>query len=208
VGDDDARETVIPFDRADQVVDPRRVDRIETGRRLVVEQHLGLERQRAREPYPLLHAPRQVARPHLFDPREAHAPERLRDPLPYLGIRHRGPSLLAQAIRDVLPDAERVEERRALKQIGDAPPHFVELALRHPRHVPAVEDDRALVGGEQADEHLQHDALAAPGRAEDRHRLAAMDRELEAAVNDLRPECLVDVLEDDERRGHAPLAYQ
>ena len=65
----------------------------------------------------------------VFDAGEADELERLRDARADFVFAHRVPELLAQAVRDVLADVERVEERGALEEIRDAPPHFDEVAL-------------------------------------------------------------------------------
>ncbi len=106
---------------------------IEAGRRLVVENHLGLERERAREADALLHAAGEIARAHRLDAGQPDELERLRDARADLVFTHRAPELLAQPVCDVLADVERVEQRRALKEIGDAAPHLDEVALVHLR---------------------------------------------------------------------------
>ena len=66
----------------------------------------------------------------------------------------------------------------------------VELLLVHLADVPSVEEDLAGVDRDEADEHLEHDALAAPGGAHHRDGLAAADLEVKVGVDDLRSEGL------------------
>ena len=188
-----------PLDAQDEVVDARRVDRVETRRRLVVEDDLGLESERAREADALLHAAREVARAHRLDARQADELERLVDARLDLFAGHLVPELLAQPVRHVLADVERVEQGRALEEVRDPAAHVGQLAVAHRHDVAPVEDDLARVGPEQADEHLEHDALAAARGAHDGDRLAATDVEVQARVDDLRAEALLDPVEADER---------
>src|SRR6516162_2135339 len=56
VGDHDDRRAEVGAQLEDQVVEQARAYRIESGRRLVEEQNVRIERHRAREPGALLHA--------------------------------------------------------------------------------------------------------------------------------------------------------
>ena len=89
----------------DEVVDARGVDGIEARRRLVVEDDLGLQGQRAGQADALLHAAREVARAHALDAGQPHQLERLLDAREDLLVGHLVPELLAQAVGDVLADA-------------------------------------------------------------------------------------------------------
>src|SRR5450631_3898090 len=62
MSDDDARYFEGPLDSLYEVVDARRVDRIQPRRRLVIEDDLRLQRQCARQADALLHAAGEVAR--------------------------------------------------------------------------------------------------------------------------------------------------
>ena len=62
-----------------------------------------------------------------------------------------------------------------------------------------MKQDRARVGLEQADQHLEHDALADARAADDGERLARVDIEVEPGVDDLWPEGLLDPPKADER---------
>jgi hypothetical protein len=54
------------------VVDTLGVDRIETRRRFIVQQHFRLNRDRSRKTDTLLHAAGKIRRTHLFDARKAY----------------------------------------------------------------------------------------------------------------------------------------
>ena len=81
VGDDDLRAAEVLLHANDQLVDDAGRDGIEAGRRLVVEDDLGLHRDGAREAHALAHASRQIRRPHVLDARQVHPREVLRDAL-------------------------------------------------------------------------------------------------------------------------------
>ena len=139
-----------------------------------------------------------------LDSRQPDELERLRDAPEDLVLAHLVPELLAQAVRDVLADVERVEERRTLEEVRDATPDLDEVALGDLRHVDVVEEDSPRVDREQADQHLEHDALADARRAHHRDDLAAFHLEREVGVDDLRTERLLDVAELDERPCRIP----
>src|SRR5256885_15599325 len=65
----------------DQRIDLLGDDRIEAGRRLVVEEHLGLERERASEGGALAHSSGQLRRHERFAPLEADDGEKVPDVL-------------------------------------------------------------------------------------------------------------------------------
>src|SRR5690606_2831075 len=120
VSDDHARDVELLLETHDQMVDAGRVDRVEARRGLVVEHHLGPHRNRPSEAHAFAHAPRQIGRAHLLDPRQADEAERPGHPLPALFDAHAVPKVLLETIRDVLADRERVEQRPALEEHGDA----------------------------------------------------------------------------------------
>ena len=127
----------------DEVVDPRGVDRVEARRRLVVEDDLRVEGERAREADALLHSAGEVRGAHVLDPGQTDELERLRDARLDLVLAHRLPVLLAEAVGDVLADGERVEEGGALEQVGDAAADVRVGAVGDVGDVLAVELDRA-----------------------------------------------------------------
>jgi hypothetical protein len=113
--------------------------------------------------------------------------------------------VLAQTVGDVLTDGDRIEERSPLEEHRDASAHERHALLGHRRDLVAVEGDRASVGVEQADEQLEHHALADARAAEDGDRLAGEDVEIETSVDELRPEGFLHPAEADERLGHVSL---
>jgi hypothetical protein len=110
--------------------------------------------------------------------------------------------LFAEAVRDVLLGVERVKECASLEQHRHAPTDRGILRLGHPRDLLAVEGDGAAVDLEQSDQHLEHDALALAGAADDRQYLALIHVEVQIPIHDLPPEGLLDPSKFDER--HRP----
>src|ERR1019366_1803405 len=111
----------------------------------------------------------------------------------------RVPELLAEAVGNVLGHVEGGEEGSALEQVRDAPADVRQLLVVHLDEVLTVEEDLARVGVDEADEHLEHDALAAAGRAHHGDGLAAPDLEVQARVDDLGAEALSHAVESNER---------
>src|ERR1041385_1455891 len=202
VRDDDARDAELLLEPGDEVVHPRRVDGIQARRGLVVQDDFGANGDRARQRDALLHAARQVCWPHQLDTRKAHELERPRHALVDLLLAHLVAEVLLEAVRDVVPHVERVEESAALEEHGDALPEHAELLGPHFRHFVAVELDRARVRLQEADEHLQHDAFADSGTADDRQRRTAGYLQIEAVVDDLRAKGFADAAEANERFRH------
>ena len=120
---------------------------IEAGGRLVVEDDLRLERDRARHADALAHAARELGgHQRLARPTRPTAVEALR-------ARARAIALLAPAhvladrVRDVLVDRQRVEQRGALEDHAEVAPHARPSSRSGSRrHVAAEHGDRARVG--------------------------------------------------------------
>ena len=150
--------------------------RVERAERLVHEQDVGLERERARQRHALPHAAGQLVHPGA---REAPTSRRARDILDArlaLAARH---AQLLHAEGDVVGDAQPGEERRVLEHdaaIGAGPAHAL-----------AADTHLALVGALEAGDEVEQRRLAAPRRADQADELAVVDGERHLA----------------QRRGHA-----
>src|SRR4051812_17624376 len=120
--------------------------RVEARSRLVEHHNLRAADECARDADPSAHAAREFNR-HLvdrvFEVDEAEHPTHL---LLDLFLRH---ALLVQAVRDVVVNRERVEERALLKDHADLLAYGHHLGLGVLRDVLAVHDDAARVGLEQ-----------------------------------------------------------
>src|SRR5258706_7491311 len=126
-----------------QLLDLLRRDRVQGGARLVEQDHLGLDGDRARDAQALLLAAREAERalvqavPHLVEETRAH--QALLDDL--VELRAHTHAVDARAVRHVLVD--RLRERvRLLEHHADAPAQREHVDLG-PEHVLVVEQDLA-----------------------------------------------------------------
>src|SRR3712207_5794478 len=74
--------------------------------------------------------------------------------------------VLAQRDGDVVEEVHRAEQRTVLEEHAEELPDLVELVLAGLHQVDVVDDDRALLGLEQADQRLEEDRLAGAGGPE------------------------------------------
>src|SRR5881392_3255687 len=177
----------------DQPVDHVGVDGIEPRGRLVVQEILGLPRDRPRDSHALLHPARQLGRQlgrHLG--REVHEPQAFEHAVlaELLVVIAR---LVGNAEPDVLGHAHRVEQRAVLEHVADLAAQRGQLLTPELGHVQPVHDHVARVGAQQAVDHLESHALPHPGGAEQRHRLAVLHLERHAVEHHVFDEPLVDV---------------
>ncbi len=105
--------------------------------------------------------------------------------------------VLAQREGDVVEQVLRAEQRAVLEQHPEQLADLVELALLDPGDVAAVDDDRAVLRLEQADERLEEDRLAGAGRAEQHGDLTRGQREGDVLPDRLAAEPLGEVLDLD-----------
>ena len=129
VRDDDGGAVEFLAQADDRVGDQVRDDRIEPGRRLVVQHELGAGYDRAREARSLEHAARKVAWHRVIGMSEADALERVFDR--FADLRVGAMRVLAQRQRDVLADRQAVEQRRELERERDRFADLVERAFGH-----------------------------------------------------------------------------
>ena len=134
--------------------------RVERAERLVEQQHLRLDRQRARERHPLPLPARQLRRVALAEAVELDQRQELGDLAAPLLLRHLAD---AEPEGDVRLDGHVLEERVALE-------HEAEAALlgRQARHVGVAEQHLAGVGLLEPGDHPQHRRLPRPRRPEQR----------------------------------------
>ena len=97
---------------------------------------------------------------------------------------------------DVLPDGQAVEERAALEEHAEVAEEGAPVDAGERL---AVDQDLALVVGEDAEDALQRHRLAGAGAADDDEALAGHDRERDAGEDLLVAEGLADVAELDAR---------
>ncbi|OLT20400.1 hypothetical protein BJF78_09935 [Pseudonocardia sp. CNS-139] len=156
-----------PDPRQLQVHPPPR-HRVQGAERLVEQQDVRFEGERAGDRDALAHAAGELARPRVLEAGEADEREQVADPLPvHRAARH------AERQRDVLPRRRPRQQRVLLER--DAEPVRADEVGR----AALLDGDRALGGLLQARDHAQHRRLAAARRAEQRDELAVPDREIE-----------------------------
>ena len=147
---------------------------IEVAERLVEQQHLGLEHQRAGDRHALLLAARQGRRRPVGEALHLDQAQRRHHALLDLGL---GDVAHAQGIGDVVehrhvrPDRVGLEHHAELAQVGRH-----EQAGRRIAHHAAADHDRAGVVALQARHHAQGRGLAAARRAQQGDELAVLDR--------------------------------
>ena len=102
--------------------------------------------------------------------------------------RHAAP--LDQAERDILPYAERIEQRAALEQHAEFAHQPVAGGAAQPDRLDAVDPDRAGIGPEQAEDALDQHRFAGAGAADDDEALAGAAGDIDAVEHALAPERL------------------
>src|SRR3954447_4790074 len=125
VRDDDRGHVQLRLQVDDHLVDLLRRDRIESGRRLVVEDHLRIEHDRSRQADALAHAAREIDRHQMLGVRQVHQLQPLAHRARDLVVAHL--RMLAQRKGDVLEDGHRIEQRAALEQHPELLPDAVQL---------------------------------------------------------------------------------
>ena len=163
---------------------------VEIAERLVEQQDLRADDQRAGQRHALLLAARELARKARGEGGQPHQLQRLGDALGALGRRH---ALHLEPERHVLGHRHVREERVALEH--DAEPALGRL---HRQKIAALQPDRARRRLDEAGDHLQGRGLAAARRAQQRHELALLDAERQAVDGLVRAEGLAEVFEGEE----------
>src|SRR6185436_11609606 len=193
VTDHDGREAELPMKPDDQMMDGVDEDRIEPGRRLVEEDHLGLGDQGPRDGDPLAHAARDLRRVLVVHLGEPDLGQRLPGPRHELALGV--PPALADREHDVLEHRRGVEECSALEHDPEALANPVEGPPLEAGHVLAVDEHTPAVGADQPEEVSQKHRLAAAGAPDDDHQLGGRDVEVDAAQDLLGPEALAEPLD-------------
>ena len=144
---------------------------VERAQRLVEQQHLRAQHQRAGQRDALLLATRELVRLARLVPVEPHQLQRLGDAALGLGLRAVEE---AQTERNVVRNRLVREQRVALEHGVDRP-----LLGRHTAHVGAVDAHRAVLDLLEAADQSQGGGLAATGRAEQREELTRLDHQID-----------------------------
>jgi len=173
VGDDDA-QALFPEPEHDLLkLDDRQG--VDAGERLVEKKELGPEGERPADlELPPLAAAQAVGGLPGQRQQAELVQEFVRDPLPLRAA-------VWKELQDelqVLPDSGLEEDRVLLGKIGD--PQAGPVRCRARGNVPAVEVDPAVLGSDQADDHLESRRLAGPVSSQEPDDFAGLDTDIDA----------------------------
>src|SRR5262249_36708150 len=150
--------------------------------------------------HPLLHAARQFGRAQHRDLGvKADRGELLHRDVARL--RPRDAPALDQPERDIFPDAQRIEQRRALEQHAELAHQLGPRAAAQTDRVGAVDADRPRIRVQQAEDAFEQNRFSRAGAADDDEALAAAAGDIDAVEHLLWPECLAYTLDGDFRGG-------
>ncbi len=110
--------------------------------------------------------------------------------------------VLAQRVADVLFDGHRIEQRPGLEQHADLLSRFDEFFFAELLNLDAVDEDLPVVRPVQPDRVVQQDGLAASRTAQHDDGLAAADRQIDAAQDEVVAEALLHAGVADEVVAH------
>src|SRR5688572_10218299 len=193
MGDRDQRGASAFFQTEQELIDLVGGDRIEPGRRLVHEKNRRIERQRPSKAGTLAHSSGQLGGHLVVFGAQAHGVELLGGPIANLPIRHAG--VAAERKRDVLTHADRVEERRVLKEKTDLPPHPREFRAGQPADLVTADEDLSSIRHHQPDDVAERHALAGAAAAQDDEATARGHLEGHVVQHAARAERLADTVE-------------
>ncbi len=189
VGDEDGRDVHLFVEAPQPFAQLRAHARVEGAERLVEQEHLGLDRERAGERHPLPLAARELGRVAVAELLQLHELEQRVDPLADLGLR---PLPDRQPEGDVVAHGHVLEGGVVLEDEADAALLRGELG-----RVLAGDHDLARVGRLEARDHAQERRLAAAARAEQRGEGAGRHLQRDVVESDEVAEALRDPGGDD-----------
>ena len=186
VGDDQERRVDLGVQVDDELVEVGDADRVEAGVRLVEQDDLGVEHQGAGQAGALAHTAGDLAGELPLGTLETDHLHLLEDDP--LDLRLALLRVLAQREGDVVEEVHRAEEGAVLEEDAEELADLVELVLAGLDDVGVVEDDRAPLRLQQADERLQEHRLAGTRGAEEHRDLPRRQRERDIAPDVLAAE--------------------
>jgi hypothetical protein len=186
----------------EQLRDVAGAHRVEAGVRLVDEDDLRVEDQRAGETRAFAHAAGDLAGQFLLRACEADHVHLVGDDRADLGLGLL--RVLAQREGDVVEEVHRAEQRAVLEEDAEEFAGFVELVLTAAHQVDTIDDDAAGVRFQQADQTFQEHGFPGAGRTEHDAHLAGRESQRDVLPDSLLPERLREVLDDDLDSQHAP----
>ena len=159
----DECEAPIAVQVREQGFDARNIRRIESGKRFIAEQDLGLRHDGARKSRPAKHSPRQFTRKQIIHIQKAHRRQTIVYPIG--DFRFGLISVLAKRQGHVVEDRHGIEQRTVLEEHSKAIANF-----REPGFIQSFDDvsrhpDTSSIGFLKPPDHSQQGALARPAPA-------------------------------------------
>ncbi len=180
--------------------------RVEPRCRLVVQQDPRLRGHGPGDRHPAALAARELRGTAVDELAESNEPEHLLDPC--IGIRADPVQLLIQLVADVLPHAERVEQRSLLEHHPEVTPDGHQVVLAHVVHAFAVDENLPSVRLEQPQNEAEDCGLSGAAGSKENLRVAGLQREADVAQDDLVVECQLHVVEHDDGSAGAKGFFQ
>src|SRR5271168_3937825 len=170
---DQDRAVDLSVDVDQQLAQVRGTDRVQTRVRLITQDDLRVEHQRAGQAGTLAHTTGDLPGELLLIPAQTHQLQLLHDDVTDLAFLLLG--VLAQRERGVVVEAHRPEQGAVLEHDAEQRADVVELFGRALGDVGAVDDDRTALRAQQADQRLQEDGLAGTRGAQQHADLTLRD---------------------------------
>ncbi len=165
MADHDAGQTQRVVHTPDQAHDDAHRDRIETDKRLVIEDQVRIHRDGARQRDASGHAAGQLRRHQFRGTAQPHCVQLGEDDVPDQTFRQA--RMLAQREGDILVDTDVGQQRAVLEQHADTLARVVEFAATHAADVTALDQDAAVVRQDLARDQTQQGGLAGTAGAHD-----------------------------------------
>jgi len=188
VRDDQDRAVDLRVDVDQQLAQVCGTDRIQARVRLVAEDDLRVEHQRAGQAGALAHTAGDLAGEFVLVTTQADQLKLFHDDVADLAFLLLG--VLTQRESGVVIQAHRAEQGTVLKHDTEQRADLVKLLRRALDDVGAVDDDLAPLGAQQTDQRLQEHRFTGTRRAEQHADLTGRDLQRDIFPNSLGPEGL------------------
>lgn len=173
-----------------------RVEGIEAGCGLVVQDDLGIHDDASGDSHSALHATAHLRGEKVFIASQADAFEGGEDFFPDGGLSH--VRVFAERVGKVLEDGETIEESAVLEDIGDAFPDGEEVIFIELQDVIVMEKDGAAIWAIEANEGAEEHAFAGAAAAHEGEDFAFVHGKVDLAVDDFVAESLLNPLNFDD----------
>ncbi len=163
----------------DEVIEPPRADRVQSGGGLIKKENIRIKRHGPGQPRPLAHAAAYFRGVKLLESGQPHQRELEEHQLP--DLRGRQVGVFAERDGDVFRQGHGAPEGAALVEHAEVPHHALPLFLLHFPEAGFAIEHPAAGGLFQPDEVPHQGALAAAASPHDDEHLATPDGEVEIA---------------------------